>query len=113
MAGVGNTCIITPTVTGRIHFEMTMDGKSSNAAGNGLVQLYYGIGTAPVNGVPVTGTSIGTIKELNGNKAVPIALSFVVQGLTLGTPYWFDFGQSTTTPGAISFSNIDCSAFEI
>jgi hypothetical protein len=113
MGGVGNVCTYTPIASGRVYVALTMDGQSSKATGGGIVQIRYGNGTAPINGVAATGFTLGSIKQMSGSSPVPISLSFFGSGLTLHTPYWFDFGQEAVGSGVITFTNIDCTIIEL
>jgi hypothetical protein len=56
MMGVGGTCHITPVYSTRVRVFFSGTALNTNASGTGLVEVLYGTGTAPSNGVAVTGT---------------------------------------------------------
>lgn len=113
MLGNGSSCTITPTTSGRL--LITLQGASTNSiTGNVNVQIRYGTGAAPSNGAAATGTAIGSIMVStipNINYRVPMTLTAIATGLSIGTTYWIDAGQlvNTGTGGLISEG---CTAME-
>lgn len=113
MAGLGVTCKITPTYSGRVMLQFQGDAFNSGV-GNVNVQIRYGTGTAPANGASATGTTVGSqilATSAAGAYRVPIALSAIITGLTPGTAYWFDLGFSASANTG-SVENISFSAME-
>lgn len=113
MAGVGTSCHITPVASGRllVHFQGDV---FNSTVGNVSAQIRYGTGTAPANGVPATGTAVGSkivATVPTASYRIPIHLSAVITGLTPGTAYWFDLGFAPNT-GTGTTENISCSIME-
>ncbi|RAX37937.1 SPRY domain-containing protein [Rhizobium tropici] len=110
---------ITPGASGRVLFMASGDGFNTNAVGQGfVVQLRYGPGTAPGNGVAATGTAIGgAVKGVtaitSSPQQIPFALQSIVPNLTPGTPYWFDIGLSAIGGGTATIENISLTAVEM
>jgi hypothetical protein len=113
MAGLGRTgCSITPSATGRVHFEIA--GTASNTtitAVNSTIR--FGTGTAPANAGAPAGTQIGAIYSGNPVAATdvfPITMVGIATGLTLGTAVWFDADlfSPTGSPSIV----VACNAFE-
>lgn len=79
--------------------------------------LKFGTGTAPANGVAVTGTSVGSLKQTIGISGVGASYSVTtnrgnITGLTPGTAYWFDIAVVNGSGGTVNLTNVDCDAFE-
>ncbi len=113
MAGLGSTCKITPTYSGRAMVQFQGSAYNSTT-GNVLAQIRYGTGTAPSNGAAATGTTAGNIVTATIPSATyrsPMALAAIVTGLTPGTAYWFDLGFAPNT-GTGTIENISCSIME-
>ena len=77
--------------------------QTSLAGCGTYVQLDYGTGTAPVQGVSQTGTLVGSpVTYFFGTGLTGLGFSQpmanVVTGLSAGTKYWFDFAF-TSAPG--------------
>jgi hypothetical protein len=109
MLGFGSVCHITPSYSGRVRFAI--NGGFSNTANTSRAQLRWGSGTAPANGSPQSGTTLGNSRATGSVTLVPFTVSGVVTGLTLGTSYWFDIG-AVVTGGTGSVSGSDCNAIE-
>ncbi|NTJ65981.1 hypothetical protein G6M50_16995 [Agrobacterium rhizogenes] len=117
MQGLAGT--ITPNASGRVLFMASGDGFNTNAVGQGfVVQLRYGPGAAPANGVSATGTALGG--AVNGITAIvsspqqiPFALQAMVPKLTVGTSYWFDLGLAAIGGGTATIENISLTATEM
>ena len=117
MAGMGSTCAITPTSTGRIRF--TIEGRASNnTSGDGVnLQLLWGIGTAPTNGAAAAGSSpsglnMTLITTASGLPPASFSLTGQVTGRTLGTALWFDVSQNAVTGGTATIGAAACNAYE-
>lgn len=114
MMGFGATCHITPAFSGRVKFEII--GTLFNGTAGDLTQsrLFFGTGTAPANGVAVTGTQLGNISEANApvtNGSSPATLAGIATGLAIGTAEWFDIALNIGT-GSAGIQSISCNAFE-
>jgi hypothetical protein len=96
--------------------EIIIGGTVTNTAdGDGAgFQIRYGTGTAPTNGVAVTGTQLGNIQEfVNGPLTasglnVPFSLNGIVGGLTPGTVYWIDIALQSITGGTSAIGFMSC-----
>jgi len=100
MMGLGSTCTYTPTGKGKVLVGVTGVYTNLTAAANVNIGPRYGTGTAPANGVAVTGTRFGGAADVEcGSSLSPVTRPFAftdVLSLTAGTAYWFDLGLSTT-----------------
>lgn len=113
MMGMGGTCKITPSSTGRVQvWFIGDDTNSSGSTPTNTRSVRYGTGTAPANAAALTGTSFG-----NNTQIVSTATgtySFHLGGvafLTVGTAYWFDMGLGTNG-GTASLTNVNCTVVE-
>lgn len=120
MMGLGSSCTITPGSSGKVLINMTGDIATNTAP---VVANYggrFGTGTAPGNGVAVTGTRFGS--STNDKSARPAAspgsLPWAITDLltlTPGTAYWFDIALDTAVAadtaviGSISFTALEIS----
>lgn len=100
MAGVGGAATITPAATGRVLITASGDFYTATAVVGVIVGLYHGTGGAPVNGAAVTGTADGAVVHGRSSGtttllALPFSISWVVTGLTVGTPIWIDLAFDT------------------
>jgi hypothetical protein len=116
--GLGASCHITPTYSGRIKFEFygVMTAAGGFAATN---TVRYGTSTAPTNGTAVgaTGTQIGPPVSVSGSGSSTVSTPFanggIVTGLTPGTAYWFDLTLvSSSASGSQSTASPGCNASE-
>lgn len=114
MMGLGSTCKITPSASGRILVSFNFV-HGNTAMTTDTVQVKYGTGTAPSNNATSTGTNLGSQKamyEPTATASNPVSISgMVVTGLTVGTQYWFDILLGAGS-GLATISSIDCSAIE-
>lgn len=114
MMGLGSTCTITPSKSGRVLFQITSN-LSNNAPNNVNANLRFGTGAAPANGVAPAGTQVGStfiIAIVSSNFRYMAPLSGIVSGLSLGVAVWFDadvFGSANTT----TMENVQCQAIEL
>jgi hypothetical protein len=106
MCGFGTatygTAQITPVRSGKIVVNLT--GRFSNTAAAGSqFFLRYGTLPAPANGAALAGTTIGGIVQTSASyaagAAMPISITALVTGLTLGTAYWIDCVQVSILGG--------------
>lgn len=108
MMGLGTVVHLAPTFSGR--FRITVTGFVTAASAESFVQIYYGTGTAPVNGAAATGTAVGNqavllVPAAAGSFITPFTIIEQVTGLTLSTSYWFDLGVNCTV-NSMSVGNI-------
>ena len=120
MQGLGTT--ITPTTTGRVTF--TASGlilTTITTVSSGIYCFfYYGTGTAPLNGASLTGSSLGgnliysipTAPGSASNIQVPFSRTFIVTGLTVGTPYWLDAACEAQVAAGASLNYVYTAAQE-
>ena len=97
MCGLGATCALTPTYSGRVKIQFTGSVSNSTTSDTTTASIRWGTGAAPANGAAATGTSVGGINSHTSASAGylgPLALSAIITGLTPGTAYWFDLIQS-------------------
>jgi hypothetical protein len=89
---MGLAISFTPTSSGRV--MIFLSGNLSNTAvATDTVQIVYGTGTAPLNGVAPTGTQLTGVREGTisvGGYFVPVCAVGMVTGLSPGTTYWID-----------------------
>lgn len=105
MMGLGGSFALTPRLTGRVRIRLTGWLTNVTAAQQASLNMRYGTGVAPANGVAATGTVLLTIgQEALPNNAggmpTPWSMESEVGGLSLGTPYWFD-GTYAVAGGAL------------
>ncbi len=112
MLGLGTTCTITPTSTGRVVFTLSGDTNNSVAADAVEWEMRYGTGTAPANGAGAAGTVISAQHSTSGS-IYPASVTTSVTGLTPSTAYWFDLGMWIGIGGTATINNVDCTAYEI
>lgn len=92
----------TPTTTGKIRITITGDVDNATNARGSQYQIRYGTGTAPNNGVALTGTAIGALQKFfnnNANERSPFTLIYPITGLTLNTSIWVDISLASITGG--------------
>lgn len=103
MSGVGSTCTVTPAFSGTV---IILSAFNLHPSSGMQITMCYGTGTAPAQGVAITGTAIFSatnVLSFTGTVINPTSLCAMVTGLTLSTAYWFDFAvQSTSGSGSIS-----------
>jgi hypothetical protein len=116
MMGLGSTIAFTPNQSTRL--LIIISGQMGNTVAGDVVtaQLRYGTGTAPANGVAVTGTQIAgsqTITSVSAGQRSGLCLTCILPGLSIGTAYWFDLALNITTGGSGSVTGVNCSIAEI
>lgn len=117
MGGLGATLAITPTSSGIVNVEIVGQMFTTTAGVQCSVAGRYGTGTAPANGVAVTGTAWGSngtfiMTPPSTAAGVPFCFADIVT-ITPGTAYWFDLTFSTTAdtslPKFICFTAMETS----
>lgn len=117
MEGVGSTCVITPTRTGRVY--AAFDGVVTNGTngGGGSVQLRFGTGTAPANSTAAAGTLVGNSPSFTvaaASQTMLFAKTGLITGLTIGTQVWIDLALTSSSAGALAnIANLSVTLFEI
>lgn len=115
---IGQAVPFTPSSTGSIEIIAVANMANNSGNAGGEIQLRYGTGTAPTNGVSPTGTAIGNIAVLvnptaSANMKVPGMCAAQVSGLTTGLAYWIDLEQIAVTAGTFSISTGNIIAKEL
>lgn len=114
MMGLGSSFTVTPVNSTRLKIEIPGTLSLTSSGATLTAKIFFGTGTAPVNGAAFTGTQIGGGIQWT-SPSVGASTSFsnggLITGLTLGTTYWFDIALSTSAGTA----SISCSftGFEI
>jgi hypothetical protein len=117
MAGLAVS--FTPATTGRVLVTVTGDATNSGAtAGQGAkAQIRYGTGSAPANAAALTGTAVGAMVTATLMRAtadlIPISLTAVITGLTLGTAVWLDLQEVALTSGTGQLKNLTVTIVEV
>lgn len=116
MLGVGTVCVFTPSYSTRVRVTFDLN-FANNTAGSGLVAaLAYGTGTAPANGVALTGTVV-TSQRLGitstANESNPMSLNAIISGLSPGTAYWLDLQFRPGNGHTVVITNLNCMANEV
>lgn len=116
MMGLGSTCTLTPTYSGRIKIEFIGMIKNSSVNSTSKARVFFGSGAAPANGAAITGTQIAAAILLDEGTASfnsPFTNGGIITGLTPGTAYWFDLVVATSNAAnTATVSNLSCNAFE-
>lgn len=90
---LGNAWTYTPSVTGQlqVNVQVPLDNTTTNNVFS--ARIMYGTGTAPSVGGGLTGVAVPYAQNSGFSAAsifMPMDLQGVVDGLVLGTQYWFD-----------------------
>jgi hypothetical protein len=115
MMGMGSTCKLTPTYSGRIKVEFNGTMTNSGTGDQVTAAAFYGTGTAPTNGAAATGTSVGPNVNAYislGTAQYPFSNGGIITGLTPGTAYWFDEQVAAVNAGTASLPAVSCNAVE-
>lgn len=108
---------MTPVRSGNILIIISGDIANNTSGSGGAVQLYYGTGTAPLNGATVTGAAagglVGVSRVAANNAYVPFSVNAIVSGLTPFTAYWIDLSMIAITGGTASITNLSVSIVEL
>jgi hypothetical protein len=118
MAGFGATVAYTPGSSGKVLVIVSGEGNTATASVVFNVGARYGTGTAPAQGVAVTGTRFGPgvdYQPRSGAASVQSEFSFnEVLSLTAGTAYWFDLSYfPSNTADACLIRNVVFSLVEL
>jgi hypothetical protein len=109
MMGMGATVTITPTRSGIVAVWFSTDVTSAVVGAGPQIQARFGTGTAPANGAAVTGSVAGGVATCViaiAGGYLRLAQSYLLTGLTLGTPYWFDVSlKNFATAGSVTMQN--------
>ena len=120
MLGCGSTCTYTPASSGLVLVSVTAYGYCTTASTGIEVGGRYGTGTAPANGVAVSGTRFGASAEsyvrpsaATNTNSEAIAFTDIIT-LTPGTAYWFDLAFATTNASDLcTIYNVSMSFVEL
>lgn len=117
MMGLGTTCKITPTYSGRVKITLTGAGAHSVSGDAVAVDgLYYGTGTAPANGDAPSGTNLNTnglgLTSVNAGNALGFSRSGIATGLSTGVQIWIDLAAHAIGAGTVTLSGLQCDAME-
>lgn len=113
MMGLGTTCKLTPVYSTRIRVEF-MGSVENNTSGNtSSINIRYGTGTAPANGVALTGTALlnTVVAGGTGPQEYPFSIGGIITGLTPGTAYWLDMSLVASS-NTSTVLNLSCNAME-
>lgn len=118
-SGTGSTIKWTPSLSGKLLISWYANAFQANATDNTLASMYYGTGTAPVDGAANSGTAVTnkTRSVFPGSTSLSqfIGETAYVSGLTIGTAYWFDINYAAGTGGAghtAQLKSINCTISE-
>jgi hypothetical protein len=109
MMGLSTT--FTPVSTGNVLVRITGVGSTATGAANFGLEGRYGTGTAPSNGVALTGTGfpqgVLTLRGAVASGPTSFLVEAKITGLTVGTAYWFDLALKTSNASdAASVTNV-------
>jgi hypothetical protein len=107
---------ITPNAGGNIEIRINGDFGNSIALSGGTLQIAYGTGAAPANGVAATGTVVGGVVKATSATAaarVPFCLIGYVTGLAIGTAYWIDVQLAAVTSGNANIADVTVVVMEV
>lgn len=114
MMGVAGS--ITPTRGTKI-VVMVSGQMANNTVNAGVtVDLRFGTGAAPANGVAVTGALVGiaqTATSLVAAQRSGFCVLGKVTGLSVGTAYWLDLSLLAVTAGTASVTGVSVTAWEV
>jgi hypothetical protein len=118
MMGIGSTAKFTLAAPTSGSVLIIVSGNIGNSVASILSQLNlrYGTGTPPINGVAQVGTVLTgsyTNWAATANTAVPFSAQAVVTGLITATQYWVDLGLATSATGTASVNNLAVSIVEL
>jgi hypothetical protein len=106
---------ITPQVTGNIMVIVTGMMSNSILADGASVQIRVGSGNGPANAAALTGTTVGSLKNMVASTAVGkqgFACCGFATGLALGTAIYIDVGLKAVTAGNAAIFDVDVVAYE-
>ena len=112
---------ITPANSGNVLIVISGSIQNTTPNDGGETNIQYGTGSAPANGVPATGSTVGSTSILSivtsgvgatTISTVPFTCNALITGLTVGTPYWIDL-ELNATGGFAEVSQVQVSAIEL
>lgn len=115
MAGLGVASgTFTPRYDGVANVTISGDAVFGATAATGILQIWYGTGSAPANNATPVGAACGPTQapvSLTGILTLGFSTNCIITGLNPGTTYWFDLlmGSSTST---INVTNASVSVIE-
>lgn len=115
MMGLGSVWTITPGLSTRVEAFISLVAQNSTAGGGCGVTVYYGTGTAPVNGAALTGTAVGARQfgqSVSAGANVPFSQEVFITGLAKGVPIWMDVALTNGGSATGTISNITVKAKE-
>lgn len=115
---------ITPVNSGQILIVLSGEVNNSGAGNGANFQIRYGTGTAPGNGIALTGTAVGrlgnmTNDQISGLLATltpgkkPFSLNSYITGLIVGTAYWIDISLAAIGGGTATVTDVSISIIEV
>jgi hypothetical protein len=110
---------LTPNRSGVVQVIAQVTGKNSIADDGISVQIDYGTGTPPGNGViapPAGATIVGwyqTSMSSTNHEENALTVTYIISGLTLGTQYWFDLIETAVFGGTAQLYDIVITAVEL
>jgi len=113
---MGLSGAITPTNSGNILITISGNVNNSILNSSAVWQIYTGTGTAPTNGVGVTGSARGAANSMLAavaGDAEAFSAQALVTGLAVGTAVWIDLGLSAGVSGTATVKNIVITAIEL
>jgi hypothetical protein len=123
MMGMGSTLVYTPQGSGNVEISLTFFGNTAAGTAGVTVGPRYGTGgagSAPANGVAVTGTRFGGAIDPGSHTGGTgsgggSAFAFTdILALTPGTAYWFDVAILTSNVAdAASIVNVSANFKEL
>lgn len=116
MMGMGGTCKVTPSSTGRVQVRFVGSTANTNVRQN-TMNIRFGAGTAPTNGAALTGTTVMsknvTTTIFAANSPVAFDVGGVLFGLSIGTAYWLDMNLATNNAAdTASLGDTNCTIVE-
>jgi hypothetical protein len=107
----------TPATTGKMDLAIMMSVENGTAGGGVNAQIYFGTGTAPTNGVAVTGTNLGQLQAFTSTTSGAFGIVTLVGyvALTAGTTYWLDvaFNVGNSATGTAGLTQINYKIIEL
>lgn len=116
MMGMGTTCKITPSSTGRVQVRFVGSTQNTGIRQN-TMNVRFGTGTAPTNGAALTGTAVMgnsvATTIFAANSPVAFDVGGTIFGLSIGTAYWLDMNLATNNAAdTASILNMNCTVVE-
>jgi hypothetical protein len=108
MIGATGGFYFTPLSTGVVYVNYELQSSASTDL---IYELRYGTGAAPADGSAATGTATAERMISFGGE---MSISFIVNGLSVGTQYWFALLAKTISgTTTLIYEYINASAFEL